>query len=676
MANDSPYFPKRTVHLDFHTGPDVRGVGAKFDPDAFADTFAKAEVDSVTVFAKCHHGLLYYTTDRPERHPGLARDLDLLERQITALHSRGIRAPIYLSVQCDEYAANLHPDWIAMDGLTQVKRSPSPFEAGWQILDMSSPYQDFLAEQVQEVIDRFAPLDGLFLDMCWDQPSSSVWAIRGMTEGGLDPTSEGDRAVYARQVAHGYMERFQKMVEPHIDPAVASGVWFNSRPKTALDVEQKYLRHIEIEALPTGGWGYSFFPYTARFVRPLGKPTLSHTGRFHKSWGDNGGLKPKAALHYETSQILAQGLTSGVGDLLAPSGELNTVIYDLVGSSYRHVKACEPFTEGATVLAEAALIINPELGDNPGPSGIGALRGLQQLRVQFDIVSPDADLTKYALVVIPETTAVTGLLSDKLAARAAAGGSILISRGADSGSGAPDELSALGVTLGDALPFSHVFLRPTDALGGSNGFDHVIYQRGVALETTQDAEVLCEIVTPYFERSWEHFSGHSYTPSSGEVSGDPAIVQLGSVIVTAVPLLKSIASDAAPAFRDLLRSLIGRLLPRPLVIAGGPAHLETSVMATDTSIVLHLLSFVATRSAELSELTGPKHRGLDLVEDPFPVVELPVALRVDREIASVHLQPDGIPLDYTVRDGYVMVSPTILNGHAMVVVDYATATRK
>ncbi|MCU1528528.1 MAG: hypothetical protein JWP75_2291, partial [Frondihabitans sp.] len=549
------FFPKRTVHLDFHTGPDVPDVGAKFDPEAFADTFAKADVDSVTVFAKCHHGHLYYNTDRPERHPGLASDLDLLAEQITALHARGIRAPIYLSVQCDEYAANLHPDWIAMNGLEQVKWASGAFEAGWQILDMSSPYQDFLAEQVQEVIDRFAPLDGLFLDMCWDQPSTSVWAQQGMKTAGLDPESETDRDSYARQVAHKYMERFQKLVEPHLDPDVASGVWFNSRPKTALDVEEKYLRHIEIEALPSGGWGYSFFPYTARFVRPLGKPTLSHTGRFHMSWGDNGGLKPKAALHYETSQILSQGLTSGVGDLLAPSGELNPVIYDLVGSAYHHVKACEPFIDGAQVQAEAALVIDPALGDTPGPSGIGALRGLQQLRVQFDIVPPATDLTKYSLVVIPETTAVTGVLADSLAARAASGGPILVSRGADSGSGEADELSALGVTLGDDLPFSHVFLRPTTALGGGNGFDHVIYQRGITLQTTRDAEVLCEIVTPYFERAWDHFSGHSYTPSSGKLSGNPAIVQVGSVIVTAVPLLKSIATDAAPAFRDLLRSL-------------------------------------------------------------------------------------------------------------------------
>jgi hypothetical protein len=49
-------FPRRTIHLDFHTGPDIPDVGAEFDVDAFARTFVDAHVDSVTVFAKCHHG--------------------------------------------------------------------------------------------------------------------------------------------------------------------------------------------------------------------------------------------------------------------------------------------------------------------------------------------------------------------------------------------------------------------------------------------------------------------------------------------------------------------------------------------------------------------------------------------------------------------------------------------
>lgn len=115
MSTDRlPRFPRRTIHLDFHTGPAIPDVGAQFDPGEFGRTFAAAHVDSVTMFAKCHHGHLYHLTGRPERHPNLKPGLDLLGDQIEALHAHGIRAPIYLSVQVDEYAANSHPEWIAL----------------------------------------------------------------------------------------------------------------------------------------------------------------------------------------------------------------------------------------------------------------------------------------------------------------------------------------------------------------------------------------------------------------------------------------------------------------------------------------------------------------------------------------------------------------------------------
>ena len=100
-STPSQEFPRRTIHLDFHTGPLVPNVGVAFDPDQFADTFKRANVDSVTVFAMCHHGHLYYDTDHPARHPGLSRDLDLLGLQIEA-SIRSIR-PIS-DVQCNDAA--------------------------------------------------------------------------------------------------------------------------------------------------------------------------------------------------------------------------------------------------------------------------------------------------------------------------------------------------------------------------------------------------------------------------------------------------------------------------------------------------------------------------------------------------------------------------------------------
>ena len=126
----SKTFPLRTrqIHLDFHTAPQINDVGREFDARQFARTLKRAHVNSVTVFAKCHHGHLYYNTRRPERHPGLRAGHDLLGEQVEALHREGIRAPIYLSVQCDEYAANAHPEWIARHP-TGRTCGAQPFEA-------------------------------------------------------------------------------------------------------------------------------------------------------------------------------------------------------------------------------------------------------------------------------------------------------------------------------------------------------------------------------------------------------------------------------------------------------------------------------------------------------------------------------------------------------------------
>jgi hypothetical protein len=659
MVDGRRRMPRRTIHLDFHTGPEVPDVGAEFDPDEFASTFATAGVDSVTVFAKCHHGHLYYLTDRAERHPNLRSGLDLLGSQIEALHAQGIRAPIYISVQCDEYAANTHPDWIALhEDLRQVKRATSAFEAGWQILDMSSPYQEYLAEQVAEVLGRFAPVDGIFLDMCWDQPSASKWAIDGARQAGLDPRDAEHRARYARQNAHAYMARFRDMIEPSLSEDTAMGVWFNSRPRTNLSEEKQYLRHVEIEALPTGGWGYSYLPYVARFTRPQGLPGISQTGRFHYSWGDNAALKPQAALKYECSQILSHGFSSGVGDLLHPSGRMNQETYRLIGSVYSHIKACEPFVTGGENLDEVALVVDPELGDSPGPAVLGAVRALQQLRQQFDVIAPNADLGPYRVVILPETTQADESLKASLRKFVQGGGGLIVVGPAALDEAGKPILDELGIEVDGPSPFTHVFLHPEGPLEQATApYNTVIYERGFRMTARDGAEVLCGVIEPYFERTYEHFSGHSYTPPRTTQSEYAAVVRSGNVITWAVPVFQSFGLHANVPYRELLGGCLDLVLPDPLVRVGGPAHLETSVVRTDDGTAVHLISFLPSRQAE----------NLDLVHDPFPVIDAPVSVRLDSAPQSATLQPSGQELKFTYHNGYAHTTATVTDGHALVV---------
>ena len=134
------FLPYREIHLDFHTSEKIPAIGADFDPDEFAETLVNAHVNSITCFARCHHGWIYYdTTLHPERrHPHLTRNL--LREQIDACHARGIRVPIYTTVQWDHFTARQHPEWLCVDENGRFVGT-KPFEAGfYRELNVSSPY--------------------------------------------------------------------------------------------------------------------------------------------------------------------------------------------------------------------------------------------------------------------------------------------------------------------------------------------------------------------------------------------------------------------------------------------------------------------------------------------------------------------------------------------------------
>lgn len=80
--------PFRQVHLDFHTSGHIPSVGLKFDANEFVDTPTRARVNSINMFARCHHGWIYYETRFKEaRHPHL--ECNLLKEQIEACRASG-----------------------------------------------------------------------------------------------------------------------------------------------------------------------------------------------------------------------------------------------------------------------------------------------------------------------------------------------------------------------------------------------------------------------------------------------------------------------------------------------------------------------------------------------------------------------------------------------------------
>ncbi len=247
----------RQIHLDFHTSERIPGIGSRFDPEDFARTLAEANVDSVTIFSKCHHGWSYHPTKVGKQHPHL--DFDLTRAQLEALHKRGINAPIYISAGWDELAAREHPGWRVLTPEGQlIRQRGEPLGAGWAFLDFSSPYLDYLCRQIEEVMEQFPDGDGIFIDISFQLVSCSAWAQTRMEAEGLDWTNPEHRLDFTEKVQIEFFERVSGAVRKH-NPDQRLFFNFGHVRRGRRDI-LKYFSHLEVEVPADRLLGLRTFP--------------------------------------------------------------------------------------------------------------------------------------------------------------------------------------------------------------------------------------------------------------------------------------------------------------------------------------------------------------------------------------------------------------------------------
>ena len=167
--------PYRQVHLDFHTSEKIPGVGVRFSRDNFAQALKVGHIDSITLFAKCHHGWSYFDSAVNARHPGL--DFDLLDEQLEVCRELGVRTQIYISAGLDEHYAREHAECICAG----PAGTPSLLYPGYHRLCLGTPYLDKLAAETEEVMRCYAgKFDGVFFDIVEPTPCLCEYCIQGM----------------------------------------------------------------------------------------------------------------------------------------------------------------------------------------------------------------------------------------------------------------------------------------------------------------------------------------------------------------------------------------------------------------------------------------------------------------------------------------------------------------
>ena len=645
----------RQVHLDFHTSEKIPGIGSTFDPEAFARTVKAANVSSVTVFARGHHGWLYYPSKKhPELiHPNLVYK-NLLPDQVRALHREGIRAPVYVTVQWDYQSAISHPEWLIRKKDGSHEGGPFTEPGFYQSLCVNTGYKDFLKELTAEICELLGnELDGFFFDIVGIRPCWCAACRAEMKKLGVDAGDDEAVRAFTKTVVDRFKKEMTELVRGYSKDCT---VFYNAGhvgPCTKESADA--YSHFELESLPSGSWGYLHFPVTARYARKLGKDSMGMTGKFHTEWGDFHSLKNLAALEFECFRMLSFGFASSIGDQLEPNGTLNPATYRLIGKVYGPFAEREAWARPSVPVTEACVVTpeSPVCEGSIPESVMGAAQMLEELAIQFDIIDPGMKLEGYRLVILPDDLIVSEEFQKKLDLYAAKGGKVIASaKGGMNGKGEyPSSFGAKSAGPREVFP-DFLVAEGKLAEGLEPGNEYVIYMQGETL-TPDGAETLLSARAPYFKREKENFTSHRYTPSA-KGTPYPAVLRKDGVILFGHPIFGQYRQNAPFWCKKLISNAIDLLLGERIVRHDGPSTMTVSVLdqPEEGRTNLHILSYIPVR----------KSATIDIIEERTVLRNVTLKINIPRKFTKARLVPEDVPLE--VKDGSVTVPE--IDGYAVV----------
>ncbi len=660
----------RQIHLDFHTSPLIPGIGEKFNKKKWQEMLKRAEVDSITLFATCHHGYAYYNTRVGARHPHLS--FDLLRAQVDACAEIGIRTPIYLTAGINSYASEIHPEWGEMEPSGKIY---DPLFPHFHKMCFNSPYLDFLCDQIREVVELLPEAGGIFTDIIHQGQCCCRHCMAGMLKDGLDPRKEEDRRRYADKVLMNYYRRAAEAAKSK-NPDMP--IFHNSGHITIGNRKiLPYFSHLELESLPTGGWGYDHYPMSAAYVRNLGMEFLGMTGKFQTTWGEFGGFKHPNALRYECAAMIANGSKCSVGDQLHPCGELDESTYEIIGAAYREVRKKEPWCDGAESAASLAILSGfiPERQVNGRelPGDVGAARILLESHVPFDLVDTEMDWSRYRCLLLPDEVRLSPRLRDKLLKFHENGGKLILSGVSGMALDRDEFVLDLPVAHSGVNPFQPDYVKAAEEFAPD--YVHtpfVMYLASQRIRRTGGIS-LGDVYDTYFNRTFEHFSSHQHTPNLPEASGYDAGVLTEDILYFAHPVFSIYRAYGEVALKEYIMKAIRRFLgdEMQLNLCGLPSQGRVTLMKQkkESRYVLHLLYANTILRGGVVNLSGGTTTGraaIEVIEDLNPTGPVEVRLNMPETIRSVRRVPEGKPLNFSYRDGKLSFEVPEFSCHSMV----------
>jgi hypothetical protein len=522
-----------------------------------------------------------------------------------------------------------------------------------------SPYHDYVMRQVEEICQRYKDLDGFWFDIYHVAFTDySATSLERMKKEGVN--IEDEKAV-ERSFAGAlkvHMKAMRELVAKYHPKAT---VFFNTANRVKdNEIFNQRLYDLntqqDLEDLPSTWGGYDKLPMVAKYHLGQGVASTAMSGKFHKAWGEFGGFKYPDAIKYEAAAMIANGVACNFGDQLHPSGEMDMETYKRIGHAYEYVEKIEKYGLGGVPYSRLGLWLT--LNEK---TDYGTVNMLLETHNDF-MIANEKNLDALSVIIMPSKPVLTEEQAQKLNAWAAKGGKLLVI-----GEGGLDKaknrfLLNVGADFLKKSDFNFDYTVITPPLKNkivSTPF--VNYEAGLLVKPTT-ATVLAHIREPYFNRTYEHYSGHRETPYKLENSPYPAVIQNGNVLFIAHNIDQLYYGHGVQLHKQLFENTLEKLNTNPVLAV---QHFQSCgrvgflKQAEQKRYVAHLLYTPALQRGEVT-----------VIEDFVPISKVSIALDVPEKVKKVYQIPGNKPLTFKKVGNKIEVNVPTFTMHTGIVFEY------
>jgi hypothetical protein len=649
----------KQVHLDFHTSEHCPNVGSMYDKKNFQQALKLGKLDSITIFAKCHHSWCYFPTKVGTMHPTMDKNFDMLGQMIHDAHEIGVKAPVYITVGWSHNDSLKHPEWTVktkdgktMGGLDLPDSADLPGYS-WNMMCINSEYKNHIYALTEEICDRYGnELDGLFYDICCIFYGACYCdkCVKDMKNNGIDVNDEAQAKEFTKNAWIEFQNKCREILFKRQKDAT---IFLNGSASPSTPYFYKLNTHIEMEDLPTTWGGYDKMPSKAKYFAKTGMEYLGMTGKFHEAWGEFGGFKNPKALTYEVASMLTYGAKCSIGDQMHPLGFMDLETYRLIGEAYDYVDKIKNYCYNLDETTNLACV-----SSTIGEANEGLVKILLENQLDFDVVTNLETINNYDCIIIPEGFYLDEQTKKQLDAYISSGKGVLFCGDSCLNQEKTNFLIDAGIEYIGQSEFEMDYVKFGNKLSQNLVKSPIKCYVGATKTKITKAVSLAEVYEPYFRRTVGEFCGHLNAPYKSTPATYPAAIIYGNIVYLAHNIPSQYYYHALKIAKDYFINALKLVYKNPVLKVSLPSAGRVRLAKDDKKYVLHL------------SYAQPAKRGcVEVIEDMPTLYNIPIEFITDRKITRAYTVPQMKEQPFMQDEEKVKLTVAELTCHQVIVFD-------